>query len=232
MKQVLQVARLHAINAPTTMVIPWATLALVLGINVAIFGAGAGVIEPASRTTGGLLAIYLVVGVGHLQTMTQLFPFAMGLSVTRRTFYLATGLWVLAQSLSYGLVLLVLGAVEAATNGWGIQLQFFRLGFLAQDGVLAQYLVYVGPLLVAAAAGVFTGVVFKRWGQLGIYGMAIGTVLLAGAATVLVTWQRWWPAVGSFFTEQSTFVLLAGYPLLVAVVLGAGGWFAVRRATP
>ncbi len=41
-----------------------------------------------------LMSIYLVMLVAHLRTIAQVFPFALGLSVTRRTFFAATSLFV------------------------------------------------------------------------------------------------------------------------------------------
>jgi hypothetical protein len=79
---------------------------------------------------------------------------------------------------------------------------------------------------------VFAGVVFKRWGQPGVYALTVGTSLVLAGVAIVVTWQRWWPAVGSFFTDQSTFALLVSYPLVIAIVLGGAGWLAIRRATP
>ncbi|WP_296366235.1 MULTISPECIES: hypothetical protein [unclassified Pseudonocardia] len=40
------------------------------------------------------------------------------------------------------------------------------------------------------------------------------------------------PWSGSFFAATSPLALFAGYPLLIALVLGAAGFAVVRRATP
>jgi hypothetical protein len=80
--------------------------------------------------------------------------------------------------------------------------------------------------------GVFAGVVFKRWGQAGVYTMTISAGVLLAGLTVLITWRGWWPAVGTWFAGQSSTALFAGYPLVLALLLGAGGWLAIRRATP
>jgi hypothetical protein len=76
------------------------------------------------------------------------------------------------------------------------------------------------------------GVVFKRWGQLGVYAVVIAFGVIVAVAVVLVTWLQLWSAVGSFFVDTPPLVLLAGYPLLLALVLGAAGFLAIRRATP
>jgi hypothetical protein len=232
MNRVLDVVRVQAFNWRGIVAWPLGILAFTLALNIAIFGAIGDAAPAEGRVTGALSSIYIVMFVAHLQTMTQVFPFAIGLSVTRRAFFAGSALVVVAQALFFGLVLLLLEQVERATGGWGVGVRYFGLPFVIQENPFAQWLVYVVPFLAVSAIGVFLGVVFKRWGQTGMYVLTITLgVLLAGFA-IVVTWQRWWPSVGSFFTGQSTFALLAGYPLAIALLLGAVGWLAIRRATP
>jgi hypothetical protein len=232
MKRVFDVARIQTVNWFWIFVFPPLLLLVVLALNLGLFLAIGDVTPPEGRSTGAVLSIYMVMLVAHLQTMTQVFPFALGLSVTRRAFYAGTGLVVGAQSVLFGSLLLLMGRIETATGGWGINLKFFALPFLVQDNLLAQWLAYTVPFLALSSIGVFAGVVFKRWGQPGVYALTVGTSLVLAGVAIVVTWQRWWPAVGSFFTDQPTVALLAGYPLVVAIVLGGAGWLAIRRATP
>jgi hypothetical protein len=231
MRRVLDVARIQTVNWLWVLAWPVALLALILVFNIVLFAAIDDTPPADGRSTGALMSIYFVMLVVHLQSMTQVFPFALGMGVTRRAFYAGTALVVAAQAVAYGVILTVLGLVETATGGWGVAVRFFVLPFLAQDNLLAQWLVYTVPFLAVSAVGVFAGVVFKRWGQPGVYTLGLGSVVVFGALAVLITWQRWWPAVGSFFTGQSTLVLLTVYPLLIALVLGGAGWLAIRRAT-
>jgi hypothetical protein len=232
MNRVFDVARIQTVNWFWIFAFPPLLLLVVLVINLGLFAAIGDVTPPEGRTTGAVLSIYMVMLVAHLQTMTQVFPFALGLSVTRRAFYAGTGLVVGAQSVLFGALLLLMGRIETATGGWGINLKFFALPFVHQDNLLAQWLVYTVPFVALSSIGVFAGVVFKRWGQPGVYALTIGTSLVLAGAAIVVTWQRWWPSVGSFFTDQSIFSLLVVYPLVVAILLGFGGWLAIRRATP
>jgi hypothetical protein len=164
--------------------------------------------------------------------MTQLFPFALGLGVTRRAFYAATALLAVVEALAYGALLLVLSLVERASGGWGLGLKFFAIDFLVVDDPLLQWLVYAVPFVAAAALGIFNGVVFKRWGQTGVYAVTIAFSVVVAAATVLVSWQGWWPALGSWFAGQGTTALFGVYPLVLALLLGGAGWLVIRRATP
>ena len=230
-RRVLDVARIQSVNRMLLVGTPLGVLAAAFVINIAVFAAIGDVAPPGARMSGALLSIYIATGVTHLQTMTQLFPFAIGISVTRRAFYAGTAFVVVVQSALFGLMITLFGVLEGATRGWGLQLYFFRLAFLPQN-LLLQWLAYTGPFLAISAVFVFTGVVFKRWGQLGVYVVTVGAALLLGAPTVVVTWLRLWPSVGEFFVDSSALALLAGYPSVLAVLVGVAGYLAIRRATP
>jgi hypothetical protein len=88
------------------------------------------------------------------------------------------------------------------------------------------------PFLPAVALFALIGVVFKRWGQNGVWALLLGSGLALGGLTVLITWRDWWPDLGAWFAGQPVLALTSGYPLVVAVVAGALGWLALRRATP
>jgi hypothetical protein len=232
MKRVNDVVRIQMVYWPGLFGWPLGILALTFVVNLVVFGSIGDAAPPEGRVTGAIMSIYIVMLIAHLQTITQVFPFALGLSVTRKAFYLGTAVVVAAQSVLFGLLLVLLEQVEQATNGWGLQLRFFGLDFLVQDNLVAQWLVYTVPFLALSALGVVLGVIFKRWGQTGLYVALVGSAVVLTAAVLMITWQKWWGSVGSFFTEQSTLALVAGYPLLIAVALGGLGFLAIRRATP
>lgn len=231
MNRVWRVLRIQLVNAPMVLAFPLGILALTLAINIGIFAAIGDSAAPDERTTGALVSIYIVLLVAHLQTITQVFPFALGLSVTRRAFFAATALLVTGQALGYGILLYLLKLAEGATNGWGVQMRFFRLSFLVEDNALLQILNYTVPFLFFSFIGVFVGVVFRRWSQPGVYVMMVSTGLVVAVAVVVATWQRWWPAIGRFFTDQSSLALLAGYPIVLAALFAGGGYLLLRRAT-
>jgi hypothetical protein len=94
-----------------------------------------------------------------ISAITQLFPFAMGISATRRTFYAVVATYATGQALLFGLAMYLLSVVEGETGGWGVGLDFFRLPFLETGNPLTQTLVYAVPLLLFAATGTVWGAV-------------------------------------------------------------------------
>jgi hypothetical protein len=230
MKRVLDVARIQLVNWPVLLGYPLAMLAVLplLGWGIDISN-GEGAL--GAHEIYLLPALWGVVAPAHLQSMTQVFPFTLGLGVTRRTFAAATALVVLGQALVLGLVMTLLDVVERSTGGWGREARIFGLDVLGQHGPPALWLVYSGPLVAVSAIGVLTGVVFQRWRQTGIY-LALGGVVVLLAGTKILTAQRsWWPAISDFFGDQPSFALYTAYPLVFALALGGAAWLVLRRAT-
>ena len=226
---VVRVARLQFVAWPYTLPWPWGILALSFAINLVIFGS---VDEADAAWTGGLASIYFVQIFAYVQHFTRGFPFALGMSVTRRAYYLGTWLYVGLEALAFGAVLLALRFAESATDGWGVSLEYFGVRFVREEGVALQYAVYVVPFLLIAAVGGFLGVVTVRWGGNGLLTLMAGVILTAGVVVLVVGRAHWWDSVGDWFAGQSATALFAGWPLPVTVVLGLLGYAMIRRATP
>src|SRR3954453_22885699 len=165
MNRILGAARMHLAHPLLSLGIPWLIVGTSFAINLAIWGvAGVGDETNGDAVTGGLASLYVTVGVIFIQAVTQMFPFAMGLSLSRRDFYLGTALTAVVQSIGYGLALTVLAAIEDATAGWGMRLDFWAPGALDVGNPALQFLVFALPMLAFAFLGMAIGVVFKRWG--------------------------------------------------------------------
>lgn len=231
MTNAVKVARIHLVNSLQTVLMPWAVLTSAFLINLLIFGS-IGDIPEKDRITGALSSIYIVALIANLQSVTQFFPFIAGLSRTRRAFLGGTGLFVLGQSVVTGIVLCILGAVERATDGWGLSIGFFAPPFLVQDNQVAQFFVYAVPYLLLSTVGLILGSLFKRWGQTGMYILMLSSIVVVGGLVALVTWRGAWGDIGRFFTDTSVLVLTAGYPALATAILALGTYGILRRTTP
>ncbi|MBK6886707.1 MAG: hypothetical protein IPH03_09835 [Tetrasphaera sp.] len=98
---------------------PWLILAISFAVNLAFFAA-AGDSPVVVRQSGGLLSLFLTSVVANQQAWTQVLPFVIGQSGTRRGFVAGMGLFVLLQAAAAGFLVVSLGAVEARTGGWGM----------------------------------------------------------------------------------------------------------------
>ncbi|SCL17001.1 hypothetical protein GA0070616_1176 [Micromonospora nigra] len=232
MNRALTVARLQFVAWPGVVGWPWGILALSFLINLALF---ATINEPTGAgqpITGGLASIYVVMFVACVSSITQEFPFAIGLGITRRSFYLGNVLQLVGQAISYAAVLYLLTLVEQATNGWGIGLRFFGLPFGWVENPALRFLAFAVPFLLLGFLGIAIALVFKRWGVNGMLTLSTVALVGFGGLAVLATWRGWWPAVGGWFADQSGAALLVGWPALLTLPLAVLSYLAIRRATP
>lgn len=224
-----KIVRMQSANLPMQLAMPWGVLLSAFLVNLLVFG-----LIPDTgelRITGALASIYVFVFVAFLITMTQVFPFALGLSVTRKDFFAGTSLLIVLQSLGFGIVLTILLAIEQATDGWGLRLHFMGVPFLLTGNWFTQVIVYAAPFLLVSYASVFFGTVYKRWNQAGMWVLSIGGILLVGGGAALITWLGLWPAIGRFFTRTPIMLLIAGYPTLLAALAAGASFLILRRAT-
>lgn len=231
MDRVLKAARLHAIHPALSLGMPWVIVSLSFAINVAIWH-----LTPAGAEgdgfTGGILALYITVSVGYVMAVTQILPFAMGLSLSRRAFYLGTALFILVESLLYGVALSILVAIENATNGWGAGLDYWAPGPFEMDNPVLQVFASGAPMLAFAFIGVGMGVVHQRYGQAGTWGLIVGTTVLFGALAILITWLDAWGSVASWFADQSVITLTVGLPMALAAIVALASYPGIRRVVP
>ncbi|WP_433528910.1 ABC transporter permease [Micromonospora sp. CA-263727] len=230
MNRALTVARLQFVAWPSVIGWPWGILTLSFLINLALFTAiGDTDVEP---TTGALASIYVVMFIACINTITQDFPFAIGLGISRRSFYLGNVLQFGVQAIAYAAVLYLLAVVEEATGGWGINLRFFGLPFLWVENPVLRFLGFALPFLLLGFIGIAIALVFKRWGVNGMLTLSTAALVVIGGSAVLATWRGWWPAIGGWFADQSGAALLVGWPALLTLPLAAVSYLVIRRATP
>ncbi|GIG85996.1 ABC transporter permease [Plantactinospora endophytica] len=230
MNRVLTVTRVQLVGWQNTVGWPWLLLIMIFAVNYAVFLA-IGDIED-NPTTGALISIYIVVFVTSINWITQLLPFSMALSVIRRTFYLATALFLVVQSVVFGILLFLCQLLEDATDGWGIRLRFFGLNFIDQQNPLLQIAIYTMPFILLGFLGIFVAVFYKRFGLTGMWLLSTGTLLVLAGLAVLITWLDLWDGIGRWLTDQPMAAWFVGWPVLLAALLAGAGYLTIRRVTP
>ncbi len=228
MNRIVTVVRIQ-LQSRTVLIWPWAILATAFAVNLLIFGTF--LHDLAYRSTGGLASIYIIMLIIGSQCISQFFPYALGMSVSRRAFYLGTALLTLGMSVVFGAALYLISIAERLTGGWGIRLHFFRLGFMETGNPVTQLLVYVVPFLVVGFTGIFCGVVLRRWGMNGMFILMIASIVAFGGGATLITWRHGWGAIANWFTTSSASGLIAGWPSLVALAFALAGYAGIRRAS-
>jgi hypothetical protein len=230
MNRALTVPRLQFVAWPSVVGWPVAILSLSFLINLAFFASMDG--RDIEQTTGGLASIYVMMFIACINVITQDFPFAIGLGISRRSFYLGNVLSFGAQAVVYAGLLYLLAVIEEATDGWGVGLTFFGIPFLWVENPVLRFLGFAIPFLLLGFLGIAIALVFKRWGVNGMLTLTTVALVVIGGAVVLATWRGWWPAIGDWYAGQSGAALLVGWPALFTLPLAVVSYLIIRRATP
>lgn len=228
-RRVLDVARVQALNWPMQFGFPLGIFGVVMLVVVSSALGGAEAADGVFLYLGIPMTVLAcsTLGLNHYLTIGHVFPLALGLGSTRRTFYLATTLVAVVQGIALGGLLALLAQVERATGGWGSGKRFFGLGELSPTG---SWLAYSMIFLVCAAIGAVLGAVIVRWGLPGLWVLVTATGVLAGVVVAVGIVQGWSAVAAALVADVPLAVLLAGGPLVLAGALGLAGYAVLRRA--
>jgi hypothetical protein len=152
------------------------------------------------------------------------------MGISRRTYYAGTALLVLTLGVVYGLGLTLLQVVERATDGWGLNLHYFRIPWIMDGPWYETWLTSFVLLVAFVLYGMWYGLVFRRWSVPGLVTFVAAQIVVALLAVVAVSATHSWSGVGHFFTTV-TALALTGVLAVVALAMGFGGLTTVRRVT-
>jgi len=222
------VVRLQFVNAQTFVWVP----ALVLGgawlITMLVYWI-VQTQEGADVTISGgsqaPLWYFLVVGV---QAMTMTFPFSQAMSLTRREFYLGSLAAAAVSSLGMACAFVLLGLVERATDGYGMDGYFAYLAWVWEAGALAAGLTYFVATMLFFVVGFWLATIYKRFGTATLVLGLLGTGLVLVGLVALVTWRRAWSDVGAWVLDTGS-LGLTSWAVLVVAMLAVGSYLTLRR---
>jgi hypothetical protein len=152
------------------------------------------------------------------------------MGISRRTYYAGTALLVLALGVVYGLGLTLLQLVERATNGWGLNLHYFRVPWILNGPWYETWLTSFVLLVAFVLYGMWYGLVFRRWSVPGLAAFIAAQILVALLAVIAVSATDSWSGVGHFLTTVTALAVL-GVLAVVALAMGFGGLTTLRRVT-
>ena len=234
-QRVWTVTRLLFANPWTAIYTPLLILAFIWLMNIAIWTLVHVTVDVGndadSTINGGSLFLFIYMLVVAVQSVNQTFSLSLGYGQTRRDFFLGSAVFYIILSVGYAALLATLALAESATNGWGIQMNFFSTSVIGLDGwwqgFTFGFLMFMLFLFIGAA----TASVYVRWRAIGMYVFwASVTVLLFGGA-VLLTWLEAWPQVGQFFVVAGV-LGSAAWSLIFTGFCAVAAWLILRRATP
>ncbi|GGC60708.1 hypothetical protein IEU95_05485 [Hoyosella rhizosphaerae] len=211
------------IAAPQTRIGPvmrlhTATLSSLLWM-VPIIGAIFAVILAASIVVGNdtntttatpQVVIYIFIYVTAILAITQMAPYALSFGVTRRVFLTATLTFYSIMTAAITVIMAGLASVEHLTNGWGVEMSFFRVIPEVPVSTLIAWLALLLFLTSAATVGFLTGAIFLRWGAAGVWAAVLGLIVVIGVIAIGVLQFGWWEPIRNAVSEAPLEVLLIG----------------------
>jgi hypothetical protein len=227
------IARYHLLMPRALLLMPW----VVLAAGFLVDGQSA-VRAPASQhaaaytthhNAGGVAIIYFYFFVIGVTVIGRSLPFALALGNSRRSYYTGTALLGLALAVADGLGLTALQAIERATDGWGVGLNFFRAPYILDGPWYQTWLTSSVGLAVLFCYGMWFGIVYRRWSLAGAVAFTIAQAAVVTIVIVTLQSAGASSAVGHFFGEL-TAVGLTGLFAVLAALLVAGGQATIRRA--
>lgn len=230
MNRIIKVARMQLINKWTFIGIPLWILVSAFLVTMAIWGlvrkAGA---EEVLYSGGAQAPMWYFLALG-IQALTLTFPFSMAMSVSRRTFYLGTVALFSVCALVLSIFYYLMGLVEVATNGWGINGQFFALGWVAENNAVIQIAFYWVLMSLLFMVGFFSATLYMRWRTTGVLIFTISLALVLLGAAAVITFGDNWAAAGQWlasWTAGSVTALAA----CLAVLMAGASYMTLRKAT-
>ncbi|SDW12127.1 hypothetical protein [Paenibacillus sp. CF384] len=228
MNMVQNVVKMYARDKWGWFILPWVILLSSFFVNLFI---AAFLPVDEQIVTGGLISIFIYMMVIGIVSLSQTFPFALGLSVRRRDFFLGSMLMISLLSAAISVILCVLSYIEGSViEGWGVQLSFFHLPYVSDGNVLAQFVIFFSCMISLYMTGFLCASVHRRYGRNGMYVFSIVAVLVMTVILYIIKYLGWWSAIFDFLGDHSA-VQFAVMLLPLAICLSFASYLLLRRAT-
>ena len=239
LSRVLAVVRLQFTNPWGVLILPWIIMLTILAMNIAIWwlimenaasAADRADIREGFAYSGAGSYIFVYMLVVAVQAINGYFPFALGYSATRRNYYLGVTAFFVILSVIFTAGMSVLGAIEQATDGWGLGGRMFTAAYFG-EGWLQRGFVYFTLLLFFFFVGSTVAAIYVRYKATGMTFFWVGLSVLLVALGALITLTESWGSVGEFFANAG---LVGSYAwsLVLTAIAAISGYLVLRRATP
>ncbi|WP_127819446.1 hypothetical protein [Microbacterium sp. CPCC 204701] len=231
MNRTVSVIRMQLINRQTYIWVPLLVLGGSFLITLAIYAILINAGVTSAMYGGGAQAPLWYFAVVGIQSLTLTFPFSQAMSVTRREFYVGTLLTAMMTGAILSLVFVVGGLIEEATDGLGMNGYFFYLPWIWEAGPLGAGIFFFTVTMLFFVAGFWAATIFKRFGSVALTTVLVGIAALLVLVLFLVGQMQAWAQMFTWFADQGA-LGLAGWGLLLAVVLAGISYLTLRRAVP
>jgi hypothetical protein len=225
MNRVNQVVKLQLINKKLWFTIPW----VILGVNFLInYVIALSLNTEETMNTGSISSIYIYTFVAGTLTLKETFPFAIGLSIRRKDYFIGTALTVLLVNIVSSLGLGLLSAFEGATNGWGVNLHLFKIGIFNDISFLGMLGIHFSILIHAYFLGFAISSLHRRWGSIAMYTFFTASLVMGTVASYAMTHFGKWTDLGNWLANH--YLELFWWMIPLVVIYSIVSYGLLRRA--
>jgi len=234
--RIWRVVRLHYVNWPTSILLPWGILILIFLVNLTIwyliaYATGDSSGMEGTQYTGSIFYLLVYQAVFAIQLMNATFAYGMGMSSTRRDYYLGTALTFGIHAAMFAVGVVLLSYLEQWTGGWGVGGHMFQTIYFGTGPLWQRLFTFFFAVLGVLFVGAIFGAVFVRWRALGLYALGAAWVVALLAAIAGFTFTDSWPAVGRWFLANGTLGVVS-WSIVLTAACAVIGFLALRRAVP
>ncbi|WP_438349057.1 hypothetical protein ACP8HI_26525 [Paenibacillus sp. FA6] len=178
--------------------------------------------------TGGIISIFIYMFVMGTITLPQTFPFALGLSITRRDFFLGTTAMSTIVSATMAFLLCISSQLERVTDHWGGSLHFFDMPYLNDGTIFEQFCIYFIMIMNMYFIGLLISSMHRRFGGMGLLILAVLMLLLFSLSGYIL--YIWWDTITSWLTHHSAFNI-ALWMIPITFCYAILSYWLLRRST-
>jgi hypothetical protein len=178
--------------------------------------------------SGSISSIYAYFLVTGIITIKETFPFAVGLSIRRKDYMLGSIVTAALVSTESALLLVLLRAIEIATNGWGGFMDYFSIQFLNGYTWMSHIGIFGIVLLHNYFLGFVIACIHRRFGRSGMFSFFSIMLALGIVGTYLCSHFGLWNVLGMWIVRHYMELFWWMVPA-VAVYMGAS-YLLLRKA--
>ncbi|NEW08044.1 hypothetical protein GK047_18755 [Paenibacillus sp. SYP-B3998] len=226
MNPIQSVMKMHLRDKAMWFYTPWIIIAASFVINLVL---AFSLNEEGAFHSGSVVAIFIYTFVAGTVTLKETFPFALGLSVRRKDYFLGTFATAMMVNLISAVMLAVLSIAEQATNGWGTQLYYFQVEFLKDVPLIGMLGIYFILLVNMYFLGLAISSIHRRFGRNGMFAFFTAVFLLGVVGTFLNAYFHLWGDMFGWLVHHYRELFWWMVPAIVGYLLIA--YALLRKAT-
>ncbi|WP_028547278.1 hypothetical protein [Paenibacillus sp. UNC451MF] len=226
MNRIPAIIKMHFRDKWTAFLLPWAILLSSFIVNLFVSYL---IDNQEPFYTGGLASIFISMTIIGAVTMAQTFPFALGLSVRRKDYFLGTTLAALIINVVSALLLSIFSLVEHSTDGWRVKMYFFNNPLVDTFNVAGHLVIYLVLLLHLHFLGFAISSIHRRFGPSGLFIFLAAVLVLFSSLALVFTHYQLWVGIALWFVGH--FALFVCCMALVIFLYAFVSYALLRRAT-